>query len=96
MSRRYPRFFWKHEKSVKAAIADKQIYPSPVKQGIQRIRDCPHLKETTTLLVGQPMTKDVAGDFVDSHTSPRHWESHISHRRTFSFSLYVPPDLTNK
>lgn len=63
---------------------------------MQRIDICPHLKETTTLAVGHPMTKDVAGDFIDSHTSPRHWDNHISQSLTFSFNLYVPPDLKSK
>ena len=44
----------------------------------------PHLKVITALLIGHPMTKEVAGSRVTSDTSEMQVESHTSERGTWN------------
>ena len=51
----------------------------------QNINDnSPHLKVITALLIGHPMTKEVAGSRVTSDTSEIHVETQTSERGTWN------------
>lgn len=49
--------------------------------------ECEYLKEATQLQVGQPMTKLLSGLVLPSHTSSMQLAVHISHTRTWAFTL---------
>lgn len=52
-----------------------------------------YLKVATKLQVGQPTTKLLSGFVLPSHTSSMQWDIHISHTRTWAFTLKWVGDL---
>lgn len=52
-----------------------------------------YLKVATKLQVGQPTTKLLSEFVLPSHTSSMQWDIHISHTRTWAFTLKWVGDL---
>lgn len=58
-----------------------------------RVHTAAYLKVATKLQVGQPTTKLLSGFVLPSHTSSMQWDIHISHTRTWAFTLKWVGDL---
>lgn len=71
----------------------QQRAPALVRLRVHTPPAAAYLKVATKLQVGQPTTKLLSGFVLPSHTSSMQWDIHISHTRTWAFTLKWVGDL---